>query len=150
MLTMPITAIKKAIDIKVAAEKAAYKRSEAGKAAQKRYTQSDKGKANNKRGSKKYLATINGYLRHLYSSMKQRCENPNDTGYKCYGGRGIEVRFTADEFVDYVVNVLRQDPRGLTIDRIDSDGHYEPGNIWFCTMAQNVEYRGKDHFGGLV
>ncbi len=123
------------MNIKVAAENAAYSRSE-------------KSKATAKRGRKRYLATINGYLRRLYSRMKQRCENPNDGSYQYYGGRGIEVRFTADEFVDYVVNILKQDPRGLSIDRIDSDGHYEPGNIWFCTMAQNNSYCGKDHFGG--
>ena len=97
---------------------------------------------------KRYEATINGYLRRLYQRIKQRCENPNDSSYPNYGGRGIEVRFTSDEFVEYVRNVLQQDPRGLTIDRIDSDGHYEPGNIWFCTMTQNNSYRGRDHFGG--
>lgn len=136
MLTMPVAAIKMAMDTKTAANTAAYLQSEAGKAAIKR--------------GQKYLTTIDGYLRRLYSRMKQRCENPNDAGYKYYGGRGIEVQFTADEFVDYVVNVLQQDPRGLTIDRIDSDGHYEPGNIWFCTMIQNLAYHGRDHFGGLT
>lgn len=112
------------------------------------YNKTDKGKVAAKRYQKKYYATINGHLRKLYSQIKQRCGDPNADGYKNYGGRGIELRFTSDEFVDYVVNVLQQDPCGLSIDRIDSDGHYEPGNIWFCTMAQNSAYRGRDHFGG--
>lgn len=96
----------------------------------------------------KYCATTKGHLRRIYATMKQRCENPNNNSYPNYGGRGIEVRFTSDEFVDYVMHVLRQDPRGLTIDRIDSDGHYEPGNIWFCVAAKNAAYRCRDHFGG--
>ncbi len=52
MLTMSVVAIMTAMDIKVTAVKAAYKRSEVGKVAQKRYSQSEKGKANNKRGGK--------------------------------------------------------------------------------------------------
>ena len=121
---------------------------------QKKYRQSEKGRAVinkcNKEYSKRRLATIPGYLRHLFSRMKQRCYNPKDTGYKYYGGRGVKVNFeSADAFIDYVVNVLQQDPRGLTIDRIDSDGHYEPGNVWFCTKSQNSQYRGKDHFNNM-
>lgn len=123
-------------------------------ATQKRYLQTEKGKAAKKRADKKcqkrYQATVNGHLHNTFSRMKRRCYNPNDSSYKNYGGRGIKVLFkSVNEFIDYVVDVLQQDPRGLTIDRIDSDGHYEPGNIWFCTRSQNSKYRGKDHFGNV-
>ncbi len=86
----------------------------------------------------KYNNTINGHLRSIFSSMKFRCTNVKAHNYKHYGGRGIKVCFvSADEFVTYVINELRVDPRGLTIDRIDNDRHYEPGNIRFITNTKN-------------
>ena len=86
---------------------------------------------------KKYRKTVNGHLRHIYGAMKQRCNNPNIHNYNRYGGRGIRLKFTSDEFIDYVINVLKIDPRGLTIDRINNDGHYEKGNIRFITKKEN-------------
>ena len=66
--------------------------------------------------------------------MKQRCDNPDNSKFKHYGGRGIECRFESNqEFVDYVINELKVDPRGLEIHRINNDGHYEKGNIEFLT-----------------
>ncbi len=91
----------------------------------------------NKRG-REYHKTINGRLRRCFGCMKRRCENPKSAKYKDYGGRGIKIKFTSsDEFVDYVINVLKVDPRGLQIDRIDNNGHYEPGNIRFTTSKVN-------------
>ena len=41
----------------------------------------------------------------------------------------------------YVIDELRVDPRGLQIDRIDNDGHYEKGNIRFVTCVENNNNR---------
>ncbi len=115
-----------------------YRRSEIGKAATKRYLKSEVGKATAERRH----ATISGYLRDILLSMRQRCNNPKNKNYKYYGGCGIKVCFkSSDEFIDYVMNVLRQDPRGLTIDRINNDGNYERGNIRFVTQAENNKNR---------
>lgn len=93
---------------------------------------------------KKYRKTLNGYIRHLFYCIKQRCNNSKYTDYKNYGGRGIKCLFiSADEFVNYVVNELKTDPRGLQIDRINNDGHYEPGNIRFVTAKENSNSRRK-------
>ncbi len=73
--------------------------------------------------------------------MKQRCNDSETSGYRYYGERGIKLLFTPDQFVDYVINTLKVDPRGLTIDRIDNDGHYEPGNIRFVTHKENCQNR---------
>ena len=91
---------------------------------------------------KEYHHTINGYLRYRFSNMKQRCNNPKVRNYKDYGGRGIKVKFASvNEFIDYVVNELKVDPRGFEIDRIDNNGHYEPGNIRFVTCKINNNNR---------
>ena len=86
----------------------------------------------------KYNTTIKGHLRGVYSGIKRRCNNPQVHNYNRYGGRGIACLFTSRfEFVDYVINTLQVDPRGLQIDRIDNNGNYEPGNIRFVTASIN-------------
>jgi len=92
---------------------------------------------------KRYYSTIHGYLKRIYNGMKRRCTNSNVHNYERYGGRGIECRFTSDEFRDYVTNVLKVDPRGLQIDRINNNGNYEPGNIRFVTAKENCNNRRK-------
>lgn len=92
----------------------------------------------------KYHQTIIGCLRHRFKEMKQRCDNPKCKRYKDWGGRGIKVKFTsANEFVNYVINELKIDPHGLTIDRIDNDGNYEKGNIRIVTIKENNNNRRK-------
>jgi len=94
-----------------------------------------------KKNYQKQHKTIMGYLQHLFQVIKNRCTNINHVYYYCYGGRGIKLKFTSDEFVDYVMNVLKVDPRGLQIDRIDNNGNYEPGNIRFVTAKVNSNNR---------
>ncbi len=87
---------------------------------------------------RKYRQTFNGHLRHLFQGLKTRCNNSKCQNYKRYGGRGIKCLFkSSDEFVDYIVDVLKVDPRGLEIHRINNDGHYEPGNIEFLTNIKH-------------
>ena len=78
-----------------------------------------------------------------YDSMKQRCENENDANYKNYGGRGIRNNFESRrEYIDYVVNELSfEGNTHLDIDRIDNDGHYEPGNLRLVTRSENLGNR---------
>ncbi len=94
-----------------------------------------------KKYRKKYSKTITGHLRHVFGSIKQRCNDPNKHNYNRYGGRGIKICFTSDEFLDYVINELKIDPRGLQCDRINNDGDYERGNIRFVTNKVNCQNR---------
>ena len=91
---------------------------------------------------KKYRKTVKGYLHAHFGAIKQRCNDPKVPTYEYYGGRGIKCLFkSSEEYIEYVLNHLQIDPRGLQIDRIDNNGHYEPGNIRFVTRKVNCNNR---------
>lgn len=95
-----------------------------------------------KKSREKYNKGIRGVLCNRFNSFKDRCNNSKNPSYGRYGGRGIKCKFkSGKEFADYVINELKIDPRGLYIDRIDNDGHYEHGNIRFVTAKISANNR---------
>jgi len=76
--------------------------------------------------------------------MRRRCNNPNHNTYAHYGGRGVRVVPEWDDFVvfrDYVVANLGEPPPRSSIDRIDNNGNYAPGNIRLATAKQQARNR---------
>lgn len=71
-----------------------------------------------------------------WSMARNRCRNPNATGYERYGGRGISFDPRWDDFAAFLSDMGVR-PDGLTLERVDNAGNYEPGNcIWATPTAQ--------------
>ena len=71
-----------------------------------------------------------------YTSMKTRCLNPNSPNYSMYGGRGIAIcQRWLDGFENFLAD-MGERPNGKTLDRIDVDGNYEPGNCRWATLSE--------------
>ena len=80
------------------------------------------------------------YLR--WRSIKNRCFVSGATAFHRYGGRGITMHpdwiddYSA--FADYIRSLPNYGEKGVTLDRIDNDGNYEPGNLRWATKKQQA------------
>jgi hypothetical protein len=74
----------------------------------------------------------------IFSDAKSRCRNPRHQAYRWYGGRGIEFRFNS---ITELVADIGLCPPGLTLDRIDKNGHYEKGNVRWATRKVQANNR---------
>ena len=77
----------------------------------------------------------------VWSAMKARCNNPKTTHYYRYGGRGIKVCDRWEVSFENFIKDMGEPPRGLTLDRIDNDGNYEPGNCRWVSHKENCNNR---------
>lgn len=71
----------------------------------------------------------------IWSNMIQRCTNPHADWYDRYGGRGITVCDRWLEFANFFAD-MGEAPPGMSIDRVENDKGYEPGNCKWATATE--------------
>lgn len=72
--------------------------------------------------------------------MRQRCENPNNSRYADYGGRGIRVCKRWADFRNFIADMGKK-PEGSSLDRRNNDGDYKPSNCRWATAKQQANNR---------
>ena len=77
-----------------------------------------------------------------WCAMRKRCSNPGHPAYKHYGARGISVcdRWESD-FPAFLADMGERTSPKHSLDRIDNDGNYEPGNCRWATKAEQMANR---------
>ena len=80
------------------------------------------------------------HLYKIYTGMKDRCLNPKSKYYRRYGGRGITVceEWKKDSSSFFRWALSNGYKEGLSLDRINNDGNYEPGNCRWATRTQQM------------
>lgn len=78
----------------------------------------------------------------VWKAMKQRCTNPRSQRWASYGGRGIKLCAQWYAFEGFLADMGAAYRHGLSIDRIDVNGDYEPNNCkWATPIEQGAHIR---------
>ena len=97
----------------------------------------------------KHGAAANNTVSPTYRSwlsMRERCNNPNATGYEHYGGRGISVCSRWDSFSAFLSDVGERPSMKYSIDRRDNDGNYKPSNCKWSTRIEQAQNKRERSF----
>ena len=88
----------------------------------------------------------------IWEGIQRRCNNPSDPVFEHYGGRGIRMCEAWSSYDAFLSDMGRRPSQRHSIDRIDNDGDYEPGNCQWATQKDQcrnqrsnvwVTYRGE-------
>ena len=88
------------------------------------------------------------FLYSTWNGMKQRCLDPNSSHYHCYGGRGVTIceDWLNDYSKFYEWAVANGASRELTLDRIDTNGNYEPSNCRWADVETQMNNTSQNRF----
>lgn len=81
----------------------------------------------------------------IWKGMRRRCEKPQALEFKNYGGRGISVCERWKRFENFLAD-MGEPEEGLTIERINNDGNYEPSNCKWASYADQLNNRRNNRF----
>ena len=82
---------------------------------------------------------------NTFRLMHSRCSNPKDKDHKRYGARGISVCPKWSDLLTFIEDVGPKPGPEYTLDRIDTMGNYEPGNVRWATGKEQARNRRRNH-----
>jgi hypothetical protein len=93
----------------------------------------------------------NTRLYNIWKNMRQRCRDPNTDNYKYYGGKGIKVCDEWSKYSNFKNWALTNGyTDSLTIDRIKSNGNYEPTNCQWISNFENLSKKEMGKYNHLI